>query len=103
MMNRRFVVWIGVSVGCLLPVSPLLAADIESGKSLHDQHCTACHASITGGKPNAIYTRPDRRVTSKEELQAQVARCERSLELQWRDPQIKEVSAYLNEAFYKFE
>jgi len=82
--------------------APAQAADVAQGEALHQQHCVSCHASLTDGKPDSLYTRQDRRVTSLEGLKKQVHRCELSLGLQWFDDDVDNVSAYLNQRFYRF-
>ena len=88
---------------CLLTTAALLAlsagataADLEHGKALNQQHCMACH-------DDGVYTRPNRRVTTLAGLQNQVRRCELSLGLKWFDEDINDVTAYLNETYYKFK
>ena len=71
------------------------AADTAHGKTLTQQHCTTGH-------DNGVYTRDNRRVSSLAGLQNQVRRCELSLGLKWFDEDINDVTAYLNESFYKF-
>ena len=78
------------------------AADQARGKALHEKHCLACHNSLTGGKPNSLYMRTDRRVTSLEGLKRQVRRCEVSLGLRWFDEDIEAVTGFLNKEFYRF-
>ncbi len=78
------------------------AADITQGKTLHEKHCIACHTSLTGGKPDSLYTRADRRVTTLEGLKKQVRRCELTLGLQWFDEEVDNVTGFLNQAFYGF-
>ena len=77
-----------------IPVSGV-AADISHGKSLQQENCMSCH-------DDGVYTRNDRRVTTLDGLSKQVKRCEQTLGLQWFDDDIKDVTAYLNESFYKF-
>jgi mono/diheme cytochrome c family protein len=77
------------------------AAEVDAA-ALHGENCTSCHASLTGGDPNRIYTRENRRVTSLEGLEKQVRRCELSLGLQWFDDQVAAVTEYLNESYYQF-
>ena len=87
----------------LILLSPLtLAADAEHGKTLHQSHCTTCHMGMTGGDGSALYTRKDRRVRSLQGLQAQVRRCETTLELKWFDEDVADVVEYLNARYYKF-
>ncbi len=75
--------------------APAFAADIEHGKILLDQHCTRCHDT-------RVFTRPDRKIGSLEALRSQVKRCESSQSLDWPQPDVDDVAAYLNAAFYKF-
>jgi hypothetical protein len=75
---------------------PAIAGDAASGKKLHEANCVRCHDS-------GVYTRADRRIQSMESLQAQVARCELTLDLKWFDEDRDDVVTHLNEAFYKFE
>jgi mono/diheme cytochrome c family protein len=82
---------------------PAGAADARQGERLHQQHCVGCHVSLTGGDPNSLYTRDNRRVTSLNGLRRQVQRCELQLGLRWFDDDIDSVTAYLNETFYKLQ
>ena len=52
---------------------------------------------------DGIYTRDERRVSTLDALRKQVKRCEFSLELQWFDEDINDVTVYLNESFYNFK
>ncbi len=98
-IHSRFVVVIAL----VLAVPGMAgAADISLGKTLHAKHCIACHTSLTGGKPDSLYTRADRRVTTLEGLTNQVRRCELSLGLQWFDEDIENVTGFLNQEFYGF-
>ena len=75
--------------------APALAANIEHGKILYEQHCTRCHDT-------RVHTRPDRRIGSVEALKNQVKRCELNQSLKWPQPDIDDVVAYLDATFYKF-
>lgn len=86
----------------MLPSMAVLAADIQAGKTLHNSHCIACHDSLTQGKPERIYTRPDRQVKTYSELLKQVRRCQMSLGLTWSEDALKDVAAFLNNRYYKF-
>ena len=81
---------------CFTATCPgLQALDIENGQVLHDAHCTRCH------QPD-IYTREKRMVNSFSELQEQVRQCELMAELAWFDDEVEDVTAYLNESYYRF-
>ena len=75
--------------------APAFAANIEHGETLLDQHCTRCHDTH-------LFTRPDRRIGSLDALKNQVKRCELSQSLNWPQPDVDDVVAYLNATFYKF-
>ena len=70
--------------------------DIDAGKALTDENCTACHGT-------EVYTREDRRVTSRPKLSSQVRQCELQLGLQWFDEDVENTAEYLNKAFYHFK
>lgn len=72
------------------------AAELAAGKALTEAHCYQCHG-------NEVYTRADRKVHTLEGLQRQVQRCELALGLKWFDEEIANVSAYLNQEFYKLK
>jgi len=71
-------------------------ADVHAGKALTDKNCYQCHGT-------EVYTRKDRKVTTRPGLTKQVQRCEQALGLTWFDDQIGNVADYLNQEFYKFK
>ncbi len=77
------------------------AADIAAGRALSDRDCVACHRQKFG-TPDAIYTRPDRKVTSLAALRAQVARCNTELATQYFPDEEDQVTAYLEATHYRF-
>ncbi len=81
---------------------PVAAADAEKGRVLHDKACAACHASRFGGDASRIYTRPDHKKKSKQEVAAMVAFCSQNLGTQWFDEEVADVTEYLNKNFYKY-
>lgn len=87
----------------VLMAMPLMAqADITNGKTLYQQHCMACHASMTGGDGSALFTRPNHKVTSLAGLGKQVRRCRDNLGLTLFDDQVQNIVDYLNVTYYKF-
>lgn len=79
------------------------ATDISKGKSLHDENCINCHASLLGGDGTGIYTRENRKMESYAGLDKQVRRCRDSLGMAWPEEQIIDVITYLNDSFYHFK
>jgi mono/diheme cytochrome c family protein len=83
----------------LLSISTLLLAD---AKALHDASCMQCHASLTGGDGNNLYSRGDRKVKSLAGLEKRVANCAIAADANWTPAQQKQVIDYLNSRFYRF-
>ena len=73
-----------------------LDANLVAGKALHDAKCISCHDT-------QIYTRPDHKITSLPELQAQVKQCDANLTDHMSDADIQQVVQYLNASFDKFK
>ena len=79
-------------------------ASHENGKRLvADAKCEACHISKVGGDGSTIYTRNDRRVTTKSKLIPQVSRCNTELNLGLFPEDEAAIAAYLNVTHYKFK
>jgi mono/diheme cytochrome c family protein len=100
----RFVAF-AVAVGLSLSAQadPFTKADPTKGKMLADKSCIACHSSQFGGDGSRIYTRPDHRIKSANQLLQQVTRCSQAANTDWSTQEITDVAAYLNQAFYKFQ
>jgi len=71
------------------------AQDVANGKALHDGNCTRCHDS-------AVYTRPDKRVSTLPRLGKQVRFCKDNLGLTWFDDEVNDVVTFLNDNYYHF-
>ena len=80
----------------------LVNTEAQDGAALHENHCIACHAAMTGGDGSVLYTRDDRKVTSSDALTKQVNRCQTSLGLGWSNDQINSVQQFLHQTYYKF-
>lgn len=78
----------------------LLPGDAAKGKGLYDAKCVGCHVSLVGGDGTALHTRPNRRVKTPEGLLSQVKMCNRQLDAGLNPDQIKDIVAYLYQAFY---
>jgi len=85
-----------IILGMCMSAAAAADIDMESGKELTMENCTACHGS-------EVYTRKDRFVTSKKKLVTQVQRCEQSQGLLWLDEEVNNVSEYLNKELYHFK
>ena len=74
---------------------PVLAVDLENGKSLHDENCLRCHNE-------SKYIRKNRMIKNFQQLHERIKQCELMAELTWFDEEIDDVAAYLNTEFYHF-
>jgi len=83
----------------LLMSTPLMAVD---GKGLHDRACLQCHSSLTGGKPNTMYTRGDHKVKTLVKLRKRVKGCAVAADVSWTKQQREMVVQYLAMTFYHF-
>jgi cytochrome c2 len=80
------------------------AGDPAAGRKLvEEKKCEACHHNKTLGDAKAVYLRKDRKVTSREKLAAQVARCNSELNLQLFPDEEEHIVAFLNDTYYKFK
>ena len=77
------------------PPQATVAVGGHPGKAIHDASCISCHDS-------GVYSRTDRKMTDFTMLAAQVRRCDANLGTKLFDEDLNNVTAYLNETFYKF-
>ncbi len=84
---------------------PFPKADPKAGEKLVTQSkCdSACHASLVGGDGTGIYTRPNRRVKTAQQLLTQVRFCNTQLGTNWFPEDEEHVAAYLNQRYYKLK
>lgn len=87
---------------------PLAAAafdksDPKVGKALVDKSCLSCHVSMFGGDGSKIYTRPDHKVRTPQQLAARVSGCNANTGAGWFPEEEAHVTAYLNQQYYKFK
>jgi mono/diheme cytochrome c family protein len=84
-------------------LATLLGDAGNGGKELNDR-CTACHVNMFGGDGSAIYTREDHSVQTVEGLMARVEACNVNTQSgELNADQLDDITAYLNETFYKYE
>ncbi|MGB8855805.1 MAG: hypothetical protein WCC58_03925 [Burkholderiales bacterium] len=75
--------------------------DVKMGKALVEKNCVACHARLFPGDAAKIYTRADRKVTTRAKLLAQIALCNSQLGTQWFPEDEVNAAAFLNQEYYK--
>ena len=75
---------------------PFAKGDPKAGQALHDKSCVACHDS-------KMYTRAERKVKTSAQLAGRVSGCNANTGAGWFPQDELNVSAYLNQQFYKFK
>ncbi len=90
--------WLPPAMGTA--TSPRVA---EGKKLVAGSACETCHAAKVGGDGTVMYTRKDRKVSTKAKLVAQVARCSSELNLGLFPDDEAAIAEYLNFSFYKFK
>lgn len=75
-------------------------ADMQHGKTLHEENCTNCHIMADH---TALYTRKDRKVDSLHRLGGQISACTQALDIAWFPEDEKDVVEYLNATYYHFK
>ena len=78
------------------PRIPVTMPEASRGQLLYENHCMSCHESVSR-------IRTLQHVTSLSELHAQVLRWAEYLKLSWDKGDIREVTAHLNNHYYKFQ
>lgn len=86
----------------LSPVA-LAGGDIATGKILHAAQCQACHAGRFNGDSGKIYTRANHRVKSLSGLNQMIGACNANLGLGLFPEDEANLTAYLNQQYYKFK
>lgn len=79
--------------GVAAPAVP--AEGFDRGRALYETRCSACH-------DRSVHRRESRIATDFETLRRQVERWNENAGGEWRTEEIDQVTAYLNERYYKF-
>jgi hypothetical protein len=91
---RRAVALVTILIGVTLH-APLHGADLGRGKLLYETRCLGCH-------DKSVHNRAARKALSVADIKAQVRRWDDALGKAWRDDEVDDVAAYLNELYYKY-
>ncbi|WP_251375077.1 hypothetical protein [Polynucleobacter sp. MWH-UH35A] len=102
MIFLRFL--LATAFGTLMNLPVLASPDLANGKTIDQQKCYSCHAKKSGfGNGDMIYTRSDSKVKSLANLKKMVALCNTELRLDLFPEDEADVTAFLNQQFYKFK
>jgi mono/diheme cytochrome c family protein len=83
-----------VSTAAFATVEPL-PPELQRGRALYDTRCIGCH-------DRSVHQRESRLAQDFASLRAQVVRWNANVGGEWRIEEIDQVSAYLNDRYYKF-
>ena len=93
-----------VVIGMLISMPAISAPDLANGKIIDQQKCYGCHAKKSGfSNGDMIYTRSDGKVKSLADLKKMVSLCNTELRLDLFPEDEADVTAFLNQQFYKFK
>ena len=93
-----------LAAGLLAALPARAAGDPAVGEKLvQAKGCELCHSrqNLRGAK--AIYLRPNRKVSSMDELKAQVSSCNHGLHLDLSPDEERDVVAFLDQNYYHFK
>ena len=83
---------------------PFANGDAGNGKKLFAKYdCNSCHKGKVGGDGNAIFTRPDRIVTSADVLIDRLVVCSGAIGKELTEQEKLDLAAHLNKTFYHFK
>ncbi len=103
-MFKKSIITASFFIASTTIASPVFAADVNNGKTLHQAKCYQCHAEKSGlGNGDIIYTRADRKVQDPTRLKFMVSMCNTELRLDLFPEDEADLVAYLNQQFYKFK
>ncbi|CAG9933742.1 c-type cytochrome [Candidatus Nitrotoga arctica] len=101
-MNKFFIIFLLLC--STTQADPFADGQPETGKKLFDKYkCNSCHNGKMGGDGNAIFTRPNRKVTDPQQLTAQINVCASNVGANFSTQEKLDLAAYLNKHFYKFK
>jgi cytochrome c2 len=103
-MQKFLVTMTLLTLATTAQAAPFANGDPASGKKLFDKYqCNSCHIDMVGGDGNAVFTRPNRKVSKPEQLSAQMKRCSGVVGANISAQEEEHLAAYLNQKFYKFK
>lgn len=102
-MKKLFALLGLLAITSAVNADPFAGANPSIGKKLVDQSCIACHAAKFGGDGSKMYTRPNHKVKTPEQLKAQISACNTQLDKAWFPEEEAHVAAYLNQTYYHFK
>ncbi len=94
-MDKPLTLTLGTALGLLLIFPPAQAGELERGRLLYENHCTACHTST-------VHVRTKHKARTAQDIETQVRRWSGELGLTWSDAEVMSVRRYLSVRYYGF-
>lgn len=99
-MQAKHIVWVvaaAIVLGLVLFFfTPAVGAgDFDRGQLLYQARCVGCH-------DKSVHNRNARKAVTVEAIRAQVKRWDGAMGGAWKDPEVDDVTTYLNELYYKY-
>lgn len=83
---------------------PFANGNAANGQKLFAQYdCNSCHKGKVGGDGNAIFTRPNRIVTSADLLIVRMEQCSGAVGKNLTTQEKLDLAAHLNQTYYHFK
>ncbi len=83
--------------------NPFPEGNAQTGQDMFKQYnCSRCHTQMFGGDGSAIFTRPDRKVTTPSTLLTQIGMCGGNVGVNFTSQEKQHLAAYLNR-YYQFK
>lgn len=102
-MKTLLTLVVSVLFAASVHAAPFAKGDPAKGKALHDKSCTSCHVGMFGGDGSKMYTRPDHKVKTAQQLADRISACNVNTGAGWFPEDEAHVAAYLNQQYYKFK
>ena len=102
-MKRIAALTLLLATGSALAV-PFPTGDAQAGEKLFEQNkCNSCHIDMMGGDGSAIFTRPNHKVTSPQQMVQKMHVCSGGAGVTLSEQDEQNLGAYLNQRYYKFK
>jgi len=102
-MKTLFTLVVSAVLASAASAAPFVKGDPAKGKALHDKSCTSCHVGMFGGDGSKMYTRPEHKIKTAQQLAARISACSANTGAGWFPEDEAHVAAYLNQQYYKFK
>jgi mono/diheme cytochrome c family protein len=99
-LQVKHIVWvvgaaIALGIALFFFTSAVGAGDFDRGQLLYQARCVGCH-------DKSVHNREARKAVTIEAIRSQVRRWDGAMGGAWKEPEVNDVTTYLNELYYRF-